>query len=154
EPRTQGYKYIGKPVARVDLSDKVFGAPIYGLDAEVPNILHAAIIRPSAVGATFKSADTAKAEGMPGVVKVVQMDDWVGVVAQSYPEALAAKSAIRVEWDVPQEWTEENLREVLQVGKGDDLLQQKKGSALSDDDEQAVRMEFRSPLGAHAQLEP
>ncbi|MEL6536246.1 MAG: molybdopterin cofactor-binding domain-containing protein [Bacteroidota bacterium] len=153
-PRSGDFKYIGRPIPRVDLQDKVYGEPIYGLDAEVPNMLHAAIIRPSAVGATFKSADTQKAENMPGVVKVVQIDNWVGVIAQSYSEALAAKAAIRVEWDVPQEWTMEQLRDLLQVGKGDDMLLQKKGSALSEEDDQLEVMEFTSPIGAHAQIEP
>lgn len=56
------YKFIGKPVRRIDLNAKVFGDPIFGLDAEMPDMLHAAIIRPSVVGAKFKSADTTKAE--------------------------------------------------------------------------------------------
>ncbi len=153
-PKTSGFKHVGKPIPRVDLNDKVFGAPIYGLDAEMPDMLYAAITRPDIVGATFKNADMSKASKMPGVVKVVQIDDWVGVVAKSYSEALAAKRTLNVEWNVEKVWTEEELRDLLQVGKGDSQVQQKDGSALSEDDEDAIVLEFTSPIGAHAQLEP
>lgn len=151
---TSEYKYVGKPIKRIDLAPKVYGDPIFGMDAEMPNMLHAAVIRPQSVGAKFKSADTSAAEKMPGVVKVMQMDDWVGVIAESYPQALAAKRKIKVDWDVPKVWTEEGIREILQVGKGDKMVTQKEGSALSDDEEGVVTMTFTSPIGAHAQIEP
>lgn len=152
--KTADFTYIGKPIPRVDLSGKVFGEPVFGLDAERPGMLHAAIIRPAAVGATFKSADTSQAEAMPGVVRVVQMDDWVGVVAESFPQALEAKEAIEVQWEVPEVWTEAKLRETLQVGQGSRMITQKEGSALSDQDRELFRLEFSTPLGAHAQMEP
>ena len=154
KPKATGYKFIGKPVPRVDLEDKVYGAPIYGLDAELPGMLHAAIIRSGTVGAKFKSADTSKAASMPGVVKVVQKEDWVGVVAESYAEALAAKQQITVEWDIPEIWTEEKLRDTLKVGQGDKMITQKYGGSLDDDAGEVQTMEFSSPIGAHAQLEP
>ncbi|MEO0584874.1 MAG: molybdopterin cofactor-binding domain-containing protein [Bacteroidota bacterium] len=154
EPRSSGFKHIGKPVQRVDLGPKVFGEPIFGMDAEIPGMLHAAIIRPSAIGAKLKSVDTETASKMPGVVQVVKMEEWVGIVAQSYPQALAAKMKMKVEWDIPKVWTNEDLQEILQVGKGDRLASQKEGDALDPASEDVMTMEFRSPIGAHAQLEP
>lgn len=148
------YKFIGKPVKRIDLNAKVFGDPIFGLDAEMPDMLHAAIIRPSVVGAKFKSADTTKAEKMPGVVKVVLMDDWVGVIAKSYAQALAAKYKINVDWTIEKRYTEEDLRNMLQVGKGNQSITQKAGTALNSNDNDVISMEFTSPIGAHAQIEP
>ena len=148
------YKFVGQPIKRIDLDAKVFGDPIFGMDAEMPDMLHACVIRPEHVGATFKSADTSKAEGMPGVVKIVQKEDWVGVMAESYAQALAAKMTIKVDWDVPKQWTEEDIRDLLQVGKGNKMITQKQGGALDPSDEEVVSMEFTSPIGAHAQIEP
>lgn len=148
------YKFIGKPVRRIDLNAKVFGDPIFGLDAEMPDMLHAAIIRPSVVGAKFKSADTSKAEKMPGVAKVVLMDDWVGVIAKSYAQVLAAKYKIKVDWTIEKRYTEEDLRNLLQVGKGNQSITQKSGTAINPDDNDVISMEFTSPIGAHAQIEP
>lgn len=152
-PRSK-YNHIGKPVRRVDLAAKVFGDPIFGMDAEMPDMLHAAVIRPQHVGAKLKSADTSAAEQMPGVVKVLQIDDWVGVIAASYAQALAAKRKIKVDWDIPKKWTEEGIRDILQVGNGDRMITQKEGSELDPSEEDVVSIEFTSPIGAHAQIEP
>jgi len=120
----------------------------------MPDILHACIIRKEHIGATLKSVDASQAEQMPGVVKVVQIDDWVGVVAKSFPEALAAKNALTIEWDVPKVWTEAEVRDMLQVGKGSKMITQKSGGALDPEAEDVVSIEFTSPPGAHAQIEP
>ena len=148
------YKYIGQPIKRVDLEAKVFGDPIFGMDAELPDMLHACVIRPEHVGAKFKSVDTSKAEGMPGVVKIVQIEDWVGVIAESFSQALAAKRALKVEWDIPKKWTEEGIRAMLQVGKGDKMITQKEGRELDPKEEGVISLAFKSPIGAHAQIEP
>jgi len=149
------HKHIGKPVPRIDLAPKVFGAPIFGMDAEMENMVHAVVIRPEHVGAKFQSADTAEAEKMPGVIKVVQKDDWVGVVAETHADALRAKRAVKVTWDIPKKWSEADIRDLLQVGKGNEMCTQKAGSALDpEEDTDVVEMEFSSPIGAHAQIEP
>ena len=148
------YKFIGKPISRIDLKAKVFGEPIFGMDAEMPDMLHAVIVRPEYVGAKYKSANIDEAEKMPGVVKVVQMDDWVGIVAKSYPQALSAKFKLKVEWVISKKWTEQDIRDIISVGNGNEMVIQKEGSALHDNDESVVTMEFKSPIGAHAQIEP
>ena len=151
---TSEYKFVGKAVPRIDLLPKVFGEPIFGMDAELPGMLHAAILRPEHVGARLKTADTGEAEAMPGVVQIVRKDDWIGVVAESFPQALAAKRRVKVEWDVPKKWTEQELREQLRVGKGSRMATQKQGSALPENGDGVESLEFTSPLGAHAQIEP
>ena len=150
----KNYKFVGKPIKRVDLEAKILGDPIFGMDAEMPGMLHACIIRKGHIGATLKSVDASQAEKMPGVVKVVKMDDWVGIVAESFPQALAAKNAVKVEWDIPKTWTEADIKELLQVGKGNKMITQKSGSALDPEAEDVISMEFSSPMGAHAQIEP
>lgn len=150
----KSYKFVGKPIDRIDLKAKVVGDPIFGMDAEMPDMLHATLIRPEHVGASILRVDTSEAEKMPGVVKVMKKDDWVGVIANSFTEALAAKRKVKVEWDIPKKWTEDEIRDILQVGKGSKMVTQKAGSALDPEDEQVVSMEFTSPIGAHAQIEP
>ena len=150
----KSYKLVGKPVPRIDLNAKVFGDPIFGMDAEMENMLHAVVIRPEYIGATFKSANFSKAEQMPGVVKIVQIDDWVGIIAKTYPEALAAKMEVDVEWNISKKWTEEDIRTLISVGSGDEMIVQKEGDLLENDDENILELEFKSPIGAHAQLEP
>ncbi|PHN08167.1 xanthine dehydrogenase family protein molybdopterin-binding subunit [Flavilitoribacter nigricans] len=149
------YKYIGQPVPRVDLRDKVIGAPIFGMDAQMPDMLYGSVVRPHLIGATFVSADTSAAENMPGVVKVVVEEDFVGVVAESYQQAENAKQAIKVTWETEKNWQLADIEAMVEVGKGDPVTIQKAGSPgsiLSEAD--VITAEYRSPIGAHAQIEP
>ncbi|MEM6377781.1 MAG: molybdopterin cofactor-binding domain-containing protein, partial [Bacteroidota bacterium] len=150
----KSYRFVGKPIERIDLKAKVIGAPIFGMDAEMPGMLHATVVRPEHIGAQLKSVDDSAAKQMPGIVKVVQKEDWVAIVADSYAEALAAKRKLKVEWDILKKWTEADIREILQVGQGDKMVTQKKGTALDPEDERTFSLEFSSPIGAHAQMEP
>ncbi|MEM9324143.1 MAG: molybdopterin cofactor-binding domain-containing protein [Bacteroidota bacterium] len=149
------YTRVGKPVPRVDLNDKVFGAPIFGMDAEMPGMLYGAIVRSTRVGARFMGADTSKAEGMPGVVKVVLEQDFVAVVAASYTQAIDAKRKIEPKWEVDRSWTTGDIEEMITVGKGQPYVIQKNGSPAEILNADGVyTAEYRSPIGAHAQIEP
>ena len=148
------YKYVGKPTPRVDLEAKVTGKPIFGIDAEMEGMRFASVIRPEKIGASIKTVNTSAAESMPGNIKIVKEDGWVAIVADSFAQALAAKNEVEVEWDTIEEWTEESLRSFIQIGNGDKMVTQKKGSELDEEDSDSVTLEFTSPLGAHAQLEP
>ena len=149
------YKYIGKPIQRIDLKDKVLGIPMFGIDASLPGMLYGAVARPNTIGAKYVDADISAAEGMPGVVKIVKEADFVGVVANSRTEAENAKNAIKVTWDSDREWTSADIEEMIQVGKGDPIVIQKEGKAKGVlTGEGVITAEFKSPIGAHAQLEP
>ncbi len=65
------YKYIGQNIPRPDAVDKVLGAATYIDDLYLPGMLYAAILRPEYAHAKILSLETAAAEAMPGVVKVV-----------------------------------------------------------------------------------
>ncbi|MFT6795142.1 MAG: isoquinoline 1-oxidoreductase beta subunit [Maribacter sp.] len=150
------YKFVGKPIARVDLEDKVFGAPIFGMDATMPDMLYGAVVRQSRIGSTYLSSDISKAEGMPGVVKIVQEKDFVGVVANSLIEAENAKAVIEVQWESQEKLQTADIRAMVTVGKGEPFVIQKEGNAKSvlEDGDDLIVSEYWSPIGAHAQLEP
>ncbi len=150
------YKFVGKPIPRIDLEDKVFGKPIFGMDASMSDMLFGAVARPSSIGAKFISADTSKAEGMPGVVKIVKEKDFVGVVATSQMEAENAKRRIDVKWEIEKQWQSQDIEDMITVGQGKPIVIQKKGKAkrILDNEDGIITAEFKSPIGAHAQLEP
>ncbi|MGF1469452.1 MAG: molybdopterin cofactor-binding domain-containing protein [Sandaracinaceae bacterium] len=155
------YRFVGRPVPRVDLEAKVFGDPIFGMDASMPEMVHASVVRPDRVGGTLASVDTSAAEAMPGVLRVVVEDDFVGVVAETRMQAERAKEAVRAEWRAEHAWQTRDIEELIRVGRGTPMEIQLAGDAkgLLDRAEQAddpsfLRAEFASPIGAHAQLEP
>ncbi|MEM9930177.1 MAG: molybdopterin cofactor-binding domain-containing protein, partial [Bacteroidota bacterium] len=154
---SSSFKHIGRPVPRVDLEAKVLGEPIFGMDATMPNMLYGAVVRPTTIGATFAGADVSAAEGMPGVVKIVLEEDFVGVVANSYVEAENAKRKIKARWTTEKTWQTADIEDMIKVGQGKPTTIQKEGKAeriLADDTEGVIISEYHSPIGAHAQLEP
>ena len=149
------YRFIGAPVARLDLRDKVMGRPVFGMDAEMPDMLYGSVVRPHQIGARFASADVSEAEAMPGVVRVVQERDFVGVVAESYTAAERAKHRVRAQWETDRVWQMEDIRSMLRVGEGDAQAIQQEGDVEGVfGTRDVIEAEYWSPIGAHAQLEP
>jgi isoquinoline 1-oxidoreductase beta subunit len=94
------WKIAGKPLKRLDTLDKLTGATTYGIDVRLPGMLTAAIKQCPVIGGKLKSFDTAKVEKMPGVKKVVSIDNnAVVVIADTYWNARTAVQALPVEWD-------------------------------------------------------
>jgi isoquinoline 1-oxidoreductase beta subunit len=150
------YKFVGQPIPRIDLEAKVKGEPIFGMDAEMPGMLFGAVLRPAMIDAKLLSADTTKTEGMPGVVKVIREEDFIGVVANSFYEAEQAKNAIEANWSANKTWQYQEIVDMIRVGQGDDQTVQKSGSPdrYLKDEEGLITAEYSSPMGAHAQIEP
>ena len=98
--RPDQYKFIGRRLARLDVPLKINGTAKYGIDLEVPDMVHAAIIKCPVFGGTVKSVDEAAIAGRRGVLQVVKLKDAVAVIADRYFRAQAALNALRIEWEV------------------------------------------------------
>jgi len=93
------FRYMGKPMPRVDVPDKVRGKAVYGLDVNVKGMLYAVIARPPAYGAKPQTFDQKAAEQVKGVVKVMPIPMGIAVCATSTDAALKGKDALKVQWD-------------------------------------------------------
>jgi isoquinoline 1-oxidoreductase subunit beta len=94
------WKIVGKPLKRLDTADKVTGKVQYGADFKLPGMLNAAIRISPVFGGKVKSYDEAKVAKMPGVKKVVKVDDnAVAVVADTWWQAKNAVEALPIQWD-------------------------------------------------------
>ena len=92
------YKLIGKSVNRIDVPEKVTGKAIFGLDVRVPNMKYAVIRHPSYVGGKITGVNNMdKVESMAGVVKVIQIDEGVAVVADDTWHARMATNALELQ---------------------------------------------------------
>src|SRR6185436_11886701 len=70
----------------------------YVHNVRVPGMLHGQVVRPPAYGATVMSVDENSVKDLPGVVKVVVKNNFVGVVAQKPWQALQAANKLKVSW--------------------------------------------------------
>jgi CO/xanthine dehydrogenase Mo-binding subunit len=92
------FKLVGKSVRRLDIPDKVTGRFTFMQDLKRPGMLHGRVIRPSGLGATLVSYDESSIGGIPGIVKVVRIENFLGVVAKSEWSAIKAARQLSVKW--------------------------------------------------------
>lgn len=94
------WKLIGQSVKRLDTDDKLNGKQVFGFDLTLPGMLNAAIKACPVFGGKLKSFDDTKASKMPGVHKVVAVEDnAVAVVADTWWQANTALQALPITWD-------------------------------------------------------
>jgi nicotinate dehydrogenase subunit B len=103
---TAAYRIVGQSVARADIPAKATGQFVYVHDVRVPGMLHGRVIRPPYagvdagpfVGTSLLAVDDAAVRRLPGVVDVVVIGDFIGVVAEREEQAQAAADALRATW--------------------------------------------------------
>jgi len=98
DPRT--WKLAGKPLRRLDTTEKLDGSLKYAIDMNLPGMLNAAVKQCEVYGGKLVSFDAAKVSKMPGVKGVVKADDQtVAVVADTWWHAKKALDALPIKWD-------------------------------------------------------
>jgi CO/xanthine dehydrogenase Mo-binding subunit len=98
-------------------------------NVRVPGMLHGRVVRPPSPGATLMNVDESSVRGMPGLVKVVVKNNFVGVVAQKPWQAMQIAEKLRATWtpgprlspqrDVYQQIRKEPATDTLLVDSGE-----------------------------------
>src|SRR4051795_648905 len=105
------YSIVGQSVPRIDLPAKATGELVYVHDIRVPGMLHGRVVRPpyagidagDFIGTSFIAVDEASVRDIPGLVAVVRIGDFVGVVAEREENAVKAAERLTIKWKpVPQ----------------------------------------------------
>ncbi len=154
------FKIIGQPMPRVDLPDKLTGQAFYGLDVRMEGMLYGATAYSATVAGKLLQAAPGEAANQPGVVQVVIEDEFAGVVATSRAEAEAALGSLDITWDEGPLLNMDDITAIVTVGEGDATVIQKEGDAAdvlkaaSGEHGPLIMAEYRTPLAAHAHLEP
>jgi isoquinoline 1-oxidoreductase subunit beta len=151
----QDFVKIGKNTSRVDVPDKLRGQLPYGIQARVPNMAFGAIARPPQFGATLRSGSGTEAAAMPGVKKVVidVANNFAGVVADTRTRAWNALAKLQLEYVNGSNISQPELDRLVTAKAGQGVVVRTHGDvnvALSD----PITAAYRTPLAAHAHLEP
>ena len=98
------FKFIGKPMPRLDARVKSNGKQQFGIDATVPGMKIAVVVRPPVFGAKVAKFDATKAKAIPGVVDVLEIKtdrggSGMAIIADGYWPAKQGRDALVVEWD-------------------------------------------------------
>lgn len=100
------YAIVGQSVPRVDLPAKATGELTFVHDIRVPGMLHGRVVRPPYsgvdagpfVGSSLMGVDESSVRDIPGLVAVVRIGDFVGVVAEREENAIRAAEQLAVSW--------------------------------------------------------
>lgn len=166
------YNVVGKNTRNVAVHDIVTGKPVFGLDVDIPNTLHAAIRRCPHLNGKLISFNQSDVEKMPGVKAVLKVDqvieedgfrvisDSVAVVADTYWHARKAANALDIKWDgsaAKNNSTAEILKTCNALVQSGDL----KEVARNGDPESAfadaahvIDVTYTHPSWAHTCIEP
>lgn len=90
---------LGKPVPSLDRAALMTGQFEFLHNLHVPGILHGRVVRPPEVGATVAAVDEGSVRGIPGMIKVVERKNFVGVVAEKQSQAAQAARQLKVKWN-------------------------------------------------------
>jgi nicotinate dehydrogenase subunit B len=151
------WKVLGKPVPALDRAALMTGQFEFVHNVRVPGMLHGRVVRPPSVGATVAGLDEGSVGRLPGVVKIVVRNNFVGVVAEKQSQAIAAARHLKVTWKPgaglpPQKTFYDSLRnqpsrDVLVVDSKD--VEQRLAAAGT-----VVRARYVYPYQMHGSLGP
>ncbi len=155
------YRYIGTPVARLDIPEKTDGSAIYGIDVRLPETAYATVRHVPVLGGTVVGFDSAAVRAMPGVERVIEVPGGVAVVADSYWRARRAADALPLEFDpgAARQLTTATIlagfRSDLDAARNETELRSR-GDAPGalDAAVSVIEAEYEVPYLAHATMEP
>jgi isoquinoline 1-oxidoreductase subunit beta len=152
------FVYIGQPLKRLDTPDKVNGKAVYGIDAMLPDMKFATLAACPVFGGKVGKVDDTAAKKIPGVQKVVVLDDMVAVVGDHMWAAKKGLEALKIDWDEGPnaKISSKDIWQDLRAASDKDGAVAKsvgdiaKGLASGDKFEAS----FELPFLAHATMEP
>jgi CO/xanthine dehydrogenase Mo-binding subunit len=151
------YTIVGKSLRRPDVPAKCFGTHVYMHDFAVPNMLHARVIRPAAVGAKLVSVDESSIRNIPGA-KAVRVKDLLAVVADDEWSAVRASQALRAQWSEGTGLPERSsLVESLRNEPGivdETLVNKGSPAAQRPESAKALSATYYWPMQSHASMGP
>jgi nicotinate dehydrogenase subunit B len=150
------FKIMGKPMTRRDAHDKVTGKAKYAGDIQLPGMLYAKILRPTAHGAKLIDVDLSEAKNVEDA-QVVREGDFIAVL-HKYPDvAELALSKIKAKFDKPvSDLDEKNIFDHLLKVAPEGRVVAKDGDLQKGKSEAKALFEetYIDGYKAHAPIEP
>lgn len=160
------FRWIGKPVARLDVRDKSTGKALYSIDQKVDGMLHAAVQHsPRLGGEPGALANETEVRGMPGVHSVHRLPGAVAVLANSWWQARRAVETLQVTWSdpapgtahaMPADFSSEAHMAKLKATSGEGVAFETVGDAARamHGTRHTIEATYDAPYLVHGQLEP
>ena len=153
------YKLMGTSLPRRDIPAKVDGTAMFGIDASVEGMKYAVVQAAPVHGSTVARMNASEARGMAGVIDVLNMGDFIAVIADGYWQAKQALDYVDVEFTasendgVSDDTILAAYRSALSGGaKVKSMV--KIGDIAAAQSAKTIDAEYTVPFLAHATMEP
>jgi isoquinoline 1-oxidoreductase beta subunit len=162
EPRLKSpadFGLIGTAAASKDAVFKVDGSAVFGIDVELPGMLHGAVRQSPVFGCEVSNYDEQQAISMPGVHAVVPVPSGLVVVADSYWQARKALDALDITFEespnakVDSQQISTMLHKAL-TQDGEVVNSTGNPKMAFADAASVVEAVYETPFLAHATMEP
>ncbi len=153
------FQFIGQSLPRPDVPEKVTGHHRYLQDLVLPNMLHARVIHPPALGATLERVDESSIAGIGGA-RVVRIESFLAVVAEREWDAVRAARALRAQWSggggLPDHAREFDLMRGGKIARDQEVARRGDLSALTAPPPgvRTLRASYRWPMQTHGSIGP
>ncbi|MGB5319273.1 molybdopterin cofactor-binding domain-containing protein [Eudoraea sp.] len=155
------FKLIGKKIPRTEIPAKVDGSAQFAIDIRLPNMVYAVLERGNLNAAKPSLTNKDEILAMQGVLKIVDLDYAIGIIAQSLEQALEAKKQLKIQWSKAKA-TGFNSQEIYTSYEAISKLK-KKGKIINEtgsieNNKKAISRtysaDFKNDYVYHAQMEP
>ena len=150
------FKLLGTRVPGVDNPKIVTGAPLFGIDVQLPGMLYATYTKCPVFGGKVVSANIDVVKARPGVRDAFVLDgieglpSGVAIVADSTWNAFSATKALQVQWNEGATVRQNSV----EMAKQAEVLATLVSAPALPDGAKAVKAVYHYPFLAHATLEP
>src|SRR5438309_57132 len=154
----KNFTLIGKSLKRLDTTHKVDGGVVYGIDVMLPGMKFATLAASPVFGGKVAHVDPGPANRIPGVRKVVVLDDMVAVVGDHMWAAKQGLQALDISWNEGANAavsSAEIWQDLRKASEGSGAVAKNTGDvekALSQGEKYEAAYEL--PFLAHATMEP
>lgn len=150
------YTLVGQPVPRPDVPAKCTGTFPYVHNFSLPNMMHGRVIRPASIGAKLISVDDSALTNLPGV-RIVRIQDFLGIVAEDEWTCVRAMRALKAEWSawegLPEQGKLADVVRAMPVSR-DEMIVSKPSPTAAQANAKLLKATYFWPMQSHASMGP
>lgn len=155
------FRLIGQPVRRLDVPAKVDGSAQFGIDISLPGMRVATVAMAPVKGGRLLALDEKPALAVPGVEKVIKLDEAVIVVGKGYWQATKGLQALSPQWSdgghAGLNSAGIHAEQARLIAKGEPDNEHGQGdfaAAIAAPGAKRLAAQYRLPFIHHAMMEP
>ncbi len=154
------WRQAGQRVPRLDNVIKATGAPIYGIDVQVPDMVCAWVLHAPRPQSLARISNESEVLALTGVLQVVSTTRGLAVIALKYWQAKAAGAQLKVQWQAP---VGEGFNSAAHEKQGVQHTQSYAGASIArlgnvglgpGSGQGVIEAVYELPFLAHATMEP